>query len=443
MDLKNFDLAGLAQHFPGVELSVIAEELKDCQIVDYEQGDFLCRDGEYDHTCGVILSGRAEVRLPGIKKDSPKTVLLEKGELFGEIAVLSGNQRIADIVAIEYTSTLIIPGNKFLELLDKYPDAKKSIDSQYLKRALETHLHSVSLFSGLSDDVIHDLQKDIVLLSFKSGDVIFNKGDEADYFYLIRYGYVKVSQIDETGKEKIVSYLTVGHHFGEIALMHQGVKRMATVTAISRTEIIGIAKKQFLKFLDSHSEIKANMEKIIEMRLEENRLLQQDPLLSAILNTSVDHGVVQSKNVLIMDMTKCINCNSCIKACASLHEGETLLVKKGVWLNNYFLVPASCRHCTDPVCMLDCPTSSIVRDVSGEIYHKKSCIGCGNCARLCPYGNITIVKSRKSGGGTRKYALKCDMCRHYPGMGCVYNCPTGAAKRVNPSEFFNDMGSIL
>jgi len=439
MHLKYQNLTGLMQHFPGIDQREIAEELKECQTINYEPGDYLCRDGEYDHTCGVILDGRAEVRLP----NSNKIIELAKGELFGEIAVLSGNPRIADIIATEFTSALIIPGNKFLELLDRYPKAKTSVDEQYLKRALETHLHSVSIFSGLSDKVIHDLQKDIVLLSFKSGDVIFNKGDDADYFYLIRYGYVKVSQPNEAGAERIVSYLTVGHHFGEIALMHEGVKRIATVTAISRTEVIGIAKKQFLKFLETHPEIKTNMEKIIEMRVEKNELLERDPLLSAILNTSVDYGVVQSKSVLIIDMTKCINCNCCVNACASLHEGETLLVKKGVWLDNYFLVPASCRHCADPVCMTDCPTSSIVRDVNGEIYHKKSCIGCGNCARLCPYGNISIITSRKPSGGIRKHALKCDMCRHYESMGCVYNCPTGAAKRINPTEFLNDMGPLV
>ena len=41
--------------------------------------------------------------------------------------------------------------------------------------------------------------------------------------------------------------------------------------------------------------------------------------------------------------------------------------------------------------MLDCPPDAIVRDPRGEVYIKSNCIGCGNCERNCPYGNIFMV----------------------------------------------------
>ncbi|MBI5184604.1 MAG: 4Fe-4S binding protein [Nitrospinae bacterium] len=59
-------------------------------------------------------------------------------------------------------------------------------------------------------------------------------------------------------------------------------------------------------------------------------------------------------------------------------------------MNDFLLLPTSCRHCEDPSCMSRCPTGAISRDFSGEIYHKDFCAGCGNCAKNCPYGNISM-----------------------------------------------------
>ncbi|NIR59479.1 MAG: hypothetical protein GWO02_08125, partial [Gammaproteobacteria bacterium] len=39
--------------------------------------------------------------------------------------------------------------------------------------------------------------------------------------------------------------------------------------------------------------------------------------------------------------------------------------------------------------------------------------------------------------GEQKKAVKCDMCKDLPGgPACVRACPTGAAMRVSPEEFF-------
>ena len=45
---------------------------------------------------------------------------------------------------------------------------------------------------------------------------------------------------------------------------------------------------------------------------------------------------------------------------------------------------------------------------------------------------------REKPAGARETATKCDMCKDIPGgASCVSACPTGAAIRVNPEEFFS------
>jgi cGMP-dependent protein kinase 2 len=118
-----------------------------------------------------------------------------------------------------------------------------------------------------------------------------------------------------------------------------------------------------------------------------------------------------------------------------------------------------------------CPTGAITRDVNGEVVIHDSCIGCGNCARRCPYGNISMAEVRseeelekqQTGAPSigaylkfwrtpenepmmheiekdnrkavvRRIAVKCDLCQEYNyNHGCVHNCPYSAIERMDPN----------
>src|SRR5262249_44896088 len=58
----------------------------------------------------------------------------------------------------------------------------------------------------------------VELVDFAPGQVIVRQGDPADAFYLIRLGFVKVSQ-EFPGGEMVFTYLSRGSYFGEIGLL--------------------------------------------------------------------------------------------------------------------------------------------------------------------------------------------------------------------------------
>ena len=84
--------------------------------------------------------------------------------------------------------------------------------------------------------------------------------------------------------------------------------------------------------------------------------------------------------------------------------------------HEHIMLPSSCRHCRDPECMIGCPTGAIQRFADGDVDINDNCIGCENCARKCPYGNITMrpldEKERPSPEITKR-AIKCNLCRGY------------------------------
>ena len=69
-----------------------------------------------------------------------------------------------------------------------------------------------------SADFLNDLRDRVELVDVVPGQVICRQGEIADSFYLIRMGFVKVSQVFPGG-ELVLTYLSRGSYFGEMGLL--------------------------------------------------------------------------------------------------------------------------------------------------------------------------------------------------------------------------------
>jgi CPA1 family monovalent cation:H+ antiporter len=70
----------------------------------------------------LISPGAVEVVLPEHR------VRLGRGSFFGEMALLSGRSRQADVVALGYCRVLVLSAADFRHFLTEYPSAKSEID---------------------------------------------------------------------------------------------------------------------------------------------------------------------------------------------------------------------------------------------------------------------------------------------------------------------------
>ena len=72
--------------------------------------------------------------------------------------------------------------------------------------------------------------------------------------------------------------------------------------------------------------------------------------------------------------------------------------------------------------------------------NKDTCIGCSNCVRRCPWGNIIEVPfSSPTLNRDINLATKCDLCLGRPqGPACVQSCPHGSAVRIS----FKDLPAV-
>jgi Fe-S-cluster-containing hydrogenase component 2 len=242
---------------------------------------------------------------------------------------------------------------------------------------------------------------------------------------------VKVSQASPGG-EVILQYLHRGDYFGEMGLLGAG-KRTATCTALDHVELVEIGKEDFERMMREFPAIRAGMEEKARVHTAENAR-RLEALATISVDEFLEQGLMEARSLLLIDLDRCTRCDECVRACAASHEGVTRLIRDGLRFDKY-LVPTSCRSCHDPLCMVGCPVGSIRRRDTLEIVIEDWCIGCGLCARNCPYGNINM---HGIGGGKEeeKKAITCDLCAGLKEPTCVYACPHEAAARVDPKAFF-------
>jgi CRP-like cAMP-binding protein/Fe-S-cluster-containing hydrogenase component 2/ferredoxin len=451
-------------------------------------GEVICREGDFGSTAFYILSGKVEVSiatplghsaarkgtsgrkgffrmLTELVKSAPAEVpdaapryipidatvdldlnnpvaQLGPGDLFGEMTCLSFYPRSATVRAVEDTVVLELLRN-VLQMLQKDKVFKAELDRRYRARALDTHLRTVPVLAGLSEDFVARLRDRVELVRYEPNQVICRQGDVADSFFLIRIGFVKVTQ-SFPGGDLVVRYLTRPDYFGEIGLLGEGV-RTATCTALDHVEVVRISGDDFRQMIHEFPEIEASLAQVARARMEADDRIQ-DASSPVALDDFLSQGLMEAQNLLVIDLEKCTRCDLCVRACADAHEGVTRLVRDGLRYDKY-LIATSCRSCRDPLCMVGCPVGSIRRHPDSlEIIIEDWCIGCGLCATQCPYGNINlhpfkVVAEDPEHPGVmkaqiREKATTCDLSREYHEPACVYACPHDALKRIEPVKFF-------
>ncbi|MGB9153806.1 MAG: Crp/Fnr family transcriptional regulator [Alphaproteobacteria bacterium] len=100
-------------------------------------------------------------------------------------------------------------------------------------------LKSSALFSGLSDRDIAFFQGAAQARSFKKGEALYIQEEEAEFFYVICSGWVKLFHTTPEGEEIIVDMLTTGQVVGESSIFEKGCHTSSAVV-IGDVQLISI-----------------------------------------------------------------------------------------------------------------------------------------------------------------------------------------------------------
>ena len=116
---------------------------------------------------------------------------------------------------------------------------------------------------------------------FQGKNTVFAQGDPAKNVMYIQEGGVKLTVVNETGKEAVVAILGPGDFFGEGCLAGQSVC-IATATAIAPTTVLVIEKNEMIRVLHGEHEFS---DRFIAYILARNLRVEED-LIDQLFNSS-------------------------------------------------------------------------------------------------------------------------------------------------------------
>ena len=400
-----------------------------------------------------------------------RTARISAGDVFGEIAALSRMPRTATILASGDGAELLeIRWQGLRDLMRYDPQVRTFIDGIYRERALSTYLDELPFMKYLGPEAKKRLMDATQFETYGEYDwsgeykqlmqsgataalesTIASEGDYPNSVVMVRAGFARVTQRYGSG-HRTLNYLGSGRMYGFEEIAHNWrqpenhVALQHTLRVIGYTHVLVIPASVIEQLV-----LPAMPESALPPLIRaEARGVAPSASASASEDSRVTAEMMEfitqnrffnGTETMLIDLDRCTRCDDCVRACAATHDNNPRFLRHGPVHNNV-MVAQACMHCTDPICMIGCPTGAIHRDMfEGDVViNPASCIGCGACSNNCPYGAIRMVEVRDAKGrilvagdaNSILKATKCDLCiDQFGGPACERACPHDALKRAN------------
>lgn len=129
-------------------------------------------------------------------------------------------------------------------------------------------MDSENFFSDWTSAEITHLRQSAVCKTYAKGERVFSEGDTADFFYIIERGRFAIF-IDKLGNRENINIIGAGDFFGEMAILNQQNKRVASIEALDDGVLLGIDKYRFIDLVRSRRVLAERINKKLQQRNEE------------------------------------------------------------------------------------------------------------------------------------------------------------------------------
>lgn len=397
----------------------------------HSAGSLITQEGDVPVDVFVILSGQVELSKTDRFGDDVSLGTLGPGDVFGEIGLLEGSNRIASARARGQVKLQRCNFDTLQRVFAMYTD----VELETRRTARCRFLRSIILFRNLDDHALGEVADSFEVKRYDDKAVLYYQQDFPESLFIVLRGRVKISGFSRKGKEIQVAFLEQGSFFGLKDLFISN-SRKNKAEAMEGSTLLVLHHKKFEVLLREHPTIAFDIIRMLSRRLadKDNRLI-------------TDHGPFSRGLTIINRPERCLSCKSCEIACAvaksrseslfeAIHEQPApirrLHVRRTLDGSQPTIVPEHCSNCRDTPCLTSCQRGAIKREPNSRLVSiiESRCVGCGKCVKACPSNVVHLIQSEQK----KKVALKCTLCTEHPdGPACVRACPTNSLLISLPS----------
>lgn len=107
------------------------------------------------------------------------------------------------------------------------------------------------LFASINPNLLEEVLSTSRTLNLSAEQHVFMQGEEADQFFLVAEGQIKLSRLTMEGNEKVIEILHPGQTFAEAIMFMRSHSYPVTATALSKAKVFSFRCKTFLSILES------------------------------------------------------------------------------------------------------------------------------------------------------------------------------------------------
>lgn len=129
-------------------------------------------------------------------------------------------------------------------------------------------LKHIPIFSELDTETLEWLTDIGIRKSFKKDSMIMQEKEPGNMFFVIATGSVKISRINNEGREIILAILQQSNFFGEMSIL-DGFSRSANVIALEDSDLFLIKREDFIDLLYKQPNVSLTLLKELSKRIRD------------------------------------------------------------------------------------------------------------------------------------------------------------------------------
>ena len=243
------------------------EEALGLKTIELSAGEVLFNQGEPGDCMFLVLSGKLDVRVSQPDGSEHLINVLSEGSIVGEMALLSGQTRMATVRVREDIRLIRITEKDIGRLVQGDIDLIDNISTVAKERWENLHLENSlkKLFGNLPKEIWRELQEQLEWYYLSNGDILFKEGDASDGMYLVVSGRLRAMVRTTDGNEQPLGEIGPSEMVGEYALL-TNEPRSATVYAVRESSLARMSPALFDQCVRKYPEMMRNIARIMATR---------------------------------------------------------------------------------------------------------------------------------------------------------------------------------
>jgi ATP-binding cassette subfamily B protein len=207
-------------------------------------GETIVAEGDAPDGMYVLALGSARAL---VVHDGKEVTLarLQRGDWFGETAMLDRTTRTATVRASEAVTALWLDRVVFDALLEFHPEIRGAFGNQARVEMLHRFLRTHAAFADLSLETASAMYPELRSLKVPAETVLVREGEPGGTMYLVENGRLEATTAAAAGDTQMsIGFMRTGDIFGERSLV-TGEPCVATVRAVTEARLLALDRAAF------------------------------------------------------------------------------------------------------------------------------------------------------------------------------------------------------